>query len=249
MVRGLLSYQFMKAFRSVKTAKISELIAQQIKSSILNGSMKPGDRLQPERELVKHFQASRISVREALKNLETSGLLEIKPGSGVFVSEVSSKPISDSFSSILRMQKISINELTEARIILEPYIAKIAAKKITSEDLKKLEQNIHEASKVVKSNTPSPAQNIEFHSLVAAATHNQVITLTMKTLLDVVKEMTLEITNNLQRRTETSRQAVAYHKKILKALGEKNSQRVYELMLKDIMQVQGGLKIVTSRSK
>ena len=71
----------------------------------------------------------------------------------------------------------------------------------------------------------------------------------MKTLLDVVKDMTLEITNNLQKRIDISRQAVIYHKKILEALREKNSQKVYELMLKDIIQVQSGLKIVTSKSK
>jgi GntR family transcriptional repressor for pyruvate dehydrogenase complex len=239
----------MGTFHSVKSGKISELVAQQIRDAILKGTMKPGYKLPSERELVEHFQASRVSIREALKNIEASGLLKIKPGSGVFVSEVSSKPISDSLASILRMQKISINELTEARIILEPYIAKFAAKKITGEDLEKLEKNIHETSKITKSNTPSPVQNIEFHSLIAAATKNQVIALTMKTLLDVVKEMTLEITNNLQKRTEISRQAVAYHKKILRALREKNSQRVYELMLKDIIQVQRGLKIVTSKSK
>ena len=239
----------MKPFRPVKSAKISELIAFQIKNAILKGTMKPGHRLPAERELVEHFQASRVSIREALKKIEASGLLKIKPGSGVFVSEVSSKPISDSLASILRIQKISISELTEARIILEPYIAKLAAEKITPEDLEKLEKNIHETSKIVDSNTPSPAQNIEFHSLVAAAAQNQVIALTMKTLLDVVKEMTLEITNNLQKRIEISRQAVTYHKKILKALREKNSQRVYELMLKDIILVQAGFKIITSRSK
>lgn len=239
----------MKSFHSVKTAKISERVAQQIKNAILKGTMKPGYKLPAERELVKHFQASRVSIREALKKVEASGLLKIKPGSGVFVSEVSSKPISDSLSSILRMQRISINELTEARIILEPYIAKLAAEKITAEDLEKLENNIRETSKIVKSHGPSPAQNIEFHSLVAAATQNQVIALTMKTLLDVVKEMTLEITNNLQKRGEISRHALAYHKKILKALRERNSKRVYELLLKDIVQVQSGLKIVTSKSK
>lgn len=239
----------MRTFHSVKSGKISELVAQQIKDAILKGTMKPGYKLPPERELVKYFQASRVSIREALKRIEASGLLKIKPGSGVFVCEVSSKPISDSLSSILRMQRISINELTEARIMLEPYIAKLAAEKITGEDLEKLGKNIQETSKMVKSNTPSPAQNIEFHSLIAAATKNQVIALTMKTLLDVVKDMTIEITNNLQKRIDISRQAVIYHKKILEALREKNSQKVYELMLKDIIQVQSGLKIVTSKSK
>lgn len=239
----------MNNFHSVKSGKISERIAQQVKDAILKGTMKPGYKLPPERELVKHFQASRVSIREALKNVEASGLLKIKPGSGVFVCEVSSKPISDSLSSIIRMQRISINELTEARIMLEPYIAKLATEKITDEDLEKLEKNILEALGMVKSNTPSPAQNIEFHSLIAAATKNQVIALTMKTLLDVIKEVTLEITDHLPKRIEISKQAVVYHKKILKALREKNGQRVYELMLRDIIQVQSGLKIITSKSK
>jgi GntR family transcriptional repressor for pyruvate dehydrogenase complex len=92
--------------------------------------MKPGDRLPPERELVQGFQASRISVQEALKSLETSGLLTIKPGSGVFVAEVNSKPMSESLSSLLRIQKTSLNELTEARIILEPNIARLASERI-----------------------------------------------------------------------------------------------------------------------
>ena len=167
----------MKPFRPVKSRKISQRIAQQIKSAILNGMMKPGDRLPPERELVQKFQASRISVREALKGLEASGLLTIKPGSGVFVAEANSKPLSESFPSILRIQKTSINDLTEARIILEPNIASLASERMTNEDLLKLEQNIQETSKAIKSNSPSltSTQNIEFHSLIAESTHNTVI--------------------------------------------------------------------------
>lgn len=237
----------MKKFHPVKNKRTSERIAQQIERAILSGTMRQGDRLSPERELVEQFKASRISIREAIKSLETSGLLMIKPGSGVFVAKVNSKPMSKTLSSILRIQKTSINELTEARVILEPTIAKLAAEKITPEDLVRLDQNIQEASKIVKANSPSPAQNIEFHSLLAAATHNQVITLSMKTLLDVVKEMTLEITDNLPKKIKISRHAVNFHKKILKALREKNSQKVYELMLKHVIQIQGGLKEVKSK--
>ena len=137
----------MTSFHPVKIGKGSELIAQQIKSSILNGTLKLGDRLPPERELVESFQASRISVREALKSLETSGLLTIKPGSGVFVAEVDTKPLSDFFSSFLHIRKVSINELTEARIILEPSVARLAAERITSEGLilrKKYSRNLND---------------------------------------------------------------------------------------------------------
>jgi GntR family transcriptional regulator, transcriptional repressor for pyruvate dehydrogenase complex len=242
MVLGQSSYQFMAPFQSVKTGKISERIAQQIKTTILSGSIKPGDKLPPERELVSRFQASRISVREALKSLEASGLLAIKPGSGVFVVEMNSKSLSQSLSSILRLRKASINDLTEARIILEPNIARLASERITPEDLLKLERNIEETSALVKANSPAPSLNIEFHSLIAEFTHNPVITLTMKTLYDVLTEMTLEIHDNFPKRIETSSLAVARHKEILWAFRGRDSQKVYELMGKHIHQIQEGLK-------
>jgi GntR family transcriptional repressor for pyruvate dehydrogenase complex len=150
----------MRAFHPVKSGKVSELIVRQIKRAILNGRMKPGEKLPPERELVQTFQASRISVREALKSLETAGLLMIKPGSGIFVAEANFKPLSDSLSSILRIQKASINDLTEARIIMEPSIAKLASERISREDLTKLEKNIHETLSIVKSDLPSPVCRI-----------------------------------------------------------------------------------------
>lgn len=204
--------------------------------------MKPGDRLPPERELVEWFQVSRISIREALKNLETSGLLTIKPGSGVFVAQLNSKPMSDSLSSILRIQKASIHQLTEARAIFEPSIARLACEKTTLEDLRKLEQNIEETSAILQSNRSARFKNIEFHSLVAESTHNSVLTLTMKTLLDVLQEMSLEIVDNSPKNLRLSRSSVDYHKRILKAFQEKKSQKACDLMLDHILHVQDGLQ-------
>lgn len=89
----------------------------------------------------------------------------------------------------------------------------------------------------------------EFLSLIAEATHNPVINLTMNPMFDVVKEMNSEVNKDLPRGVEISKQSVIYHKKILKALREKNSQKVYELMLKHIFQIQEGLKRVTSGAK
>jgi len=232
----------MDSFYPVRSGKISELIARQIKDTILSGGMKPGDRLPPERELVGRFRASRISIREALKGLETAGLLTIKPGSGVFVAEVNSKPMSDSLSSILRIRKSSVNELTEARIILEPSIAKLASEKMTAEDLRKLEENIEEASAILQANRSARVKNIEFHLLIAAATHNSVLSLTLKTLLDVLQEMSSEIVDHSPRNLGLSRSSVDYHKKILKAFQEKRLQKVHALMLDHILQVQEGLK-------
>jgi len=233
---------FMNPFHPVKSGKVSDLISRQIKDTILSGRMKPGDRLPPERELVERFQASRISIREALKSLETSGLLTIKPGSGAFIAEINSRPLSESLASILKIQKTSVNELTEARHILEPSIARLASEKMTSEDFRKLEQNIEETSALLRSNISARVKNIEFHSLVAESTHNSVLTLTLKTLLDVLQEMSSEIVNNSPANLSLSGSAVTHHKKILKAFQEKKPQKVYDLMLEHIFQVQEGLK-------
>lgn len=248
MVLGQLSYQFMNLFCPVKSGKISELIAQQIRTIILNGTMEPGDKLPPERELVEQFQASRISVREALKSLEASALLTIKPGSGVFVAEVNSKPMSKSLASILQIQKATINDLTETRIILEPSIARLASIRIKPEDFLKLEQNIQKGSALVKSGFSGRANNIEFHSIIAESTHNPVIALLMKILLEVLKETAFEIDDTSSEYIKIASHTVSYHKKILKALREKNSKKVYELMFRHILQIQGGLEKVQSKT-
>lgn len=244
-----MSYQFMNPFRPIKSIKISERIALQVKNAILRGTMKPGDRLPPERELGEQFQASRISVREALKTLEASGLLTIKPGSGVFVAEVDSRPLSNSLSSLLRIQKASINELTEARIILEPSIAQLAAQRITPEEIQRLERNIEETKKVIHANRPAYQPNIEFHSLLAESTHNPVIALMMRPLFDVLKEMNLEMEGSLQRRIDISKGAIVYHQRILRALKEKDEKKVYELMWRHVFQIQTGLKRIASKPK
>jgi len=237
----------MEAFQSVRSGKRSELIAQQIRESIVSGRMKPGDQLPPERELTERFEASRISVREALKGLEASGLLTIKPGSGVFVAEVSVKPLSQSLSSILRIQKASISDVTEARIILEPGVARLACERITPEEIQSLEENIKEAERIVKSNSPAQFQNIEFHAIIARSIHNPVVTSTMTPVFDVLKEMNLEMREDQSRRAKISGQALVSHKEIVKAFREKNPQRVYELMLKHVFGVQEGLGKITSK--
>ncbi len=228
----------MKTFTSVKSRKISERIAQQIKNAILNGTMKPGDRLPPVRKLVEDFEASHISIREALKSLEASGLLMMKPGSGVFVAELNSQPMGDFLSSILRIHKTSINEITEARIILEPTVARLASKRITAKDLLKLEMNVQESFEMAKSQFSTHAKFIEFHSIIAESTHNLILALTVKTVLDVLREITLEIAGCSPNQVKGAFGVVRSHKKILKALKEKDSQKVYELMMKDILDIQ-----------
>jgi DNA-binding FadR family transcriptional regulator len=236
-----MSYQTSTPYNSVRTGKISELIAQQIKNAILTGVTKPGERLPSERELVERFEASRNSVREALKILEVSGLLLIKRGSGVFVADGNSRSVSDSLSSMLKMQNVSINELTQARIVLEPGTARLACENMLEDDLLKLEENIRQASEIVRSGREAVELNVMFHVLIAQATHNAVISLTMNTLFDVVEEASVEIVSSTPQAFPGSGKAVKHHMKILKAFLQKDPQRAYDLMLEHIMEIQDAL--------
>jgi GntR family transcriptional repressor for pyruvate dehydrogenase complex len=233
----------MSTFQPVATEKITDLIIEQIREAILSGDVKPLERLPSERELVTRFKASRIAVREALKSLEAAGLLVIKPGSGVFVAEADSRIMSESLYSILRIQNISISEITEARLIFEPHVARLAATRITEKDIELLEENIGKTEAVLESGAPATAENVEFHALVAGCVHNTVIELTMKTMLDVAREMTINrSSDSLQARIAISREALVCHRNMVKALKKKDSRKSRRLMLNHIVKIQNDLK-------
>src|SRR2546422_7051651 len=78
----------------IKSTRIYEEIVRQVKAMIADGKLKGGDRLPPERDLAEKFVVSRTSVREALRALESLGLVEIRPGEGTFIPEVSPRRIS-----------------------------------------------------------------------------------------------------------------------------------------------------------
>jgi GntR family transcriptional regulator, transcriptional repressor for pyruvate dehydrogenase complex len=221
-------------YSSVKNEKVSELIAQQIKDSIVNGTMEPGDRLPPVRRLVENFEASPASVREALKSLEASGLLTMKPGSGVFVAELNSQPMGECLTSILRIRKTSIDEITQARVILEPAIVRLASRNRSSDDLDKLELNIRESSLLAEARQSGHAKNIEFHALIAEATHNVILILTVQTVLDALREITLEIKDG-PFRLDVVREIVKIHREIVQAIRKKDVDDAYKLMLKDVL--------------
>jgi len=232
----------MSNFKPINTPKVTALIVQQIRQAILNGELKQLDKLPSERALVERFKASRVAVREALKSLEACGLLVSKHGSGVFVAETNSNVMSQSLYSILRIRNASLDEVTEARLIFEPHVARLAAERITKKDIHLLEDNIRRTTDVLKNKVPAAPQNLEFHSLIAECTHNTVVDLTMKSLLEVATIMTQETSKNFQQRHITSQRACEQHIEIIDALACKDSNKAYELMHEHVLEVQVNLK-------
>jgi GntR family transcriptional repressor for pyruvate dehydrogenase complex len=224
-------------FKSAKSNKISENIVEQIRKAIFEGKLKPGDKLPSEKEMMKSFKVSKATLREAMRSLEVLGFLEIRKGvsGGAFVTEVDMKKARDSFINFLHFKNLSLNDLTEARLILESYIAEKAALTITEDDLKSLKKLIEECEYVLKHDIPieSRKNEIEFHRIIGSVSGNPILMF----ILDFVENLLIDTKEILQPSKEFSKRVLNAHKRIYKALLEKNAKKTRGEMIKHVQEV------------
>ncbi len=228
-------------FKSVKSNKISEHIVEQIRSAIFEGRLRPGDKLPPERTLVTNFRVSKATLREALRSLEILGFVEVRKGAsgGAFVTEVDMKKARDSFINFLLFKNLSLSNLSEARLILEPYIAEKAALSITEEDLRRLEKLNKECEYVLKKNIPveSRKNEIEYHRIIGSVSGNPILMF----ILDFVENLLIDTKEILQPGKEFSQRVLNAHKRIYKALSERDPKKAREEMIKHVREVEKDL--------
>ena len=164
-------------FGKVSIGRISETIVDQVRQLMRQGQLRPGDRLPAERDLCEQFGVSRVTVREALRMLESSGLVEIRVGArgGAFVTAPTSDHIGDGLADMLSLSVISAADVTEVRMILEVGIVPQLCERATEEDLDDLERMCQAARDAVRSREYTMAMSAEFHVRVARASHNQAL--------------------------------------------------------------------------
>ena len=126
------------AYSKIRQPKLSDVIEQQLEFLILEGTLRPGEKLPPERELAKQFDVSRPSLREAIQSLEGKGLLLRRQGGGTFVQSNLWQSVSDPLAELLADHPESQFDLLETRHALEGIAAYYAALRGTEEDLQRI---------------------------------------------------------------------------------------------------------------
>jgi len=199
----------------VKKKRVAEDVVDQIKTLIRDKTLVPGSRLPSERELVAMLNISRVSVREALRNLEIAGLIEVRPGSGAFVRE-SRGDFDLPLSSWLLAHQETLQEHFEARQVIEPRAAALAAQRGSSKVVKAMRQAMAEFQEKLDSGdlTGLIRADAEFHRLVAEATQNR----TLMLLMDTITRSLLEGWKGTLRLPDRSRKTVHEHNAILDAI-------------------------------
>lgn len=206
----------MALFKSIKNKRIFEIISEQIKELIYSGVLKPGDKLPSERKLSEQFGTGRMVVREALRILEHAGFILIKQGSvgGAFVKESNTEVITRSFSDLIRLGKVTIKDLTDARLGLEKAIIELVIDRIDDHDFELLHKNIFETERLIYQGKRPRENNVNFHLLLARATKNPVYEMMVQSVMDIV----FFFLQQYNPKMEYIQRVLDYHREILAAI-------------------------------
>ena len=184
------------AFAAVKTSRLFEEICDRIRESIAAGSLKPGDKLPAERELSIQFGVSRTVLREALRSLEIAGLVRLYKGAkGGAVILDGGSALTRAFKDMITLGRVTIEDLTEARILIEEVIVGLACERATPADFKAIAADVARVEELTKSGLIGQKieDNVAFYELLAQATHNQTLVLISQSLSRIVYHIVLLI--------------------------------------------------------
>lgn len=234
-------------FREIKQSKVALDIIHQVRQSILEGKLRPGDRLPPEKELVAKFGVSKHSLREAFRALEAMGFLSIRKGSGggAVVLEVDMQTTRDSIFNFLHFQNVSVRDLSAVRKVLEPHLTRLVAEQ-QSPDIVERMTATHKCCWEAFSRGENIYQyEIEFHRLLAEATGNPVFLL----IQDFVNRSLETIKWDLRPGLGFLREVLEAHDSILQAVRDGDPGRAAAEMYRHVCQVEHGLEAISVRAQ
>ena len=175
-------------FKPIQNTKISARIIKQFEELIHGSKLKPGDRLPSERELTDLFKVGRPTIREALRSLESIGLIEVQQGRGSFIKEIDFSAYIASLRENVNFTRIvdtvSLEEFYSGRKLIEPAIARLVAENHSLEDLEHLDRIIQDTRMALNDAGGRFIKfSASFHELLARMTRNKVVQFSMDFIL------------------------------------------------------------------
>ena len=202
-------------YESLNHTKLYAQVVDRIEKLIIDGQLKPGDRLPAERELSEQFGVSRTVIREAVKSLQEKGLIEIRPGVGTFVHNGMSEIMRQSLGRMVMIdQWRGLENLTQVREIFEPEIAAIAAEFATPDDIQAMQDAITTMDGSLEDVDAYIIADHSFHLALANATKNRLIVDLIGSIVDLLAQQRRHI---FLARTGGAERGQQHHKRILQA--------------------------------
>jgi GntR family transcriptional repressor for pyruvate dehydrogenase complex len=168
-----------------RDAKLPDKVAAQIRETILDRQIEPGQRLPSERELADQFDVSRTVIREAIRSLRAMGLVE-SIGRGNRVAQVDRAAVAETMSLFLQGRPISYEKVHEVRAMVEVEVAGLAAERATEEDIRRLEELCDLFAASTGDMEEAAELDVGFHSALADATQNELYRIILDAMQDVL---------------------------------------------------------------
>ena len=229
-------------FEQVKIRRISEEIEGQIKTAIIEGKLKPGERLPAERELTKLLGVSRISVREALKGLQGLGFVEIRRGGGCFVRSLLADKLKDPLNLVIKENMGKIFDLMEVRKEVEVWSAYHAANRANKDDLDRIMRTIEEMERSLTAKEAPPNRlDADFHLAISQASHNTIQSHLTFTIYDLFSAYFVFMTEKICFHQNYLETICHQHHAIFKAIEERRADEAKNAMIEHLIFVEAEL--------
>ncbi len=217
----------------VKNIKVYEQVIEKIKEMIVSGKLKKGDKLPPERELVDQLQASRASIREALKALQIIGLIESRQGGGNYIRESFEGSLFEPLSIMFSLQNSRPEEILELRKIIEVETAALAAKNINEEELIEIKRIIDQIKESYDEELNAKLDK-ELHYKIANASGNFLVVVILTAVSSLVDSFIKDARKLILTQIENREILIEHHENLYNALLEHNKGRAAEVMRKHL---------------
>lgn len=230
--------------RKSSAGLLYETVVEHIREKLLSGSLSAGAQLPTVTAMAEQLGVGQAAVREAYRLLESKGVLEVTQGRGTFVSNhlIDINAALDSFRLIEQPSRV---HLLEARRLLEPGIAALAAVRATPSEVETIVKLAH------VSDSPRPSQevfteiNIEFHDAIATAAHNPVLKQMLSAIHDLMRNSRPHVDDYLENAIE---KAMSAHRLIAYAIREHDADAARVLMYQHIRSMEERLLLATTDS-
>jgi len=229
---------------------LSERVADQLQALILDGHVAPGERLPSERELAERFGVSRTVIREAVRRLTGTGLVDGRAGSGVVVREVASNVMRDSMNRFLRSRAFlhpdslgqALAMLHEVRTMLEVQVARVAAGNRTDLDIDRM-RTAADAMAAARDDVSTAGADVAFHREIAVGTHNELYVV----LLDSIGDPLMDIRLSTLQLGDRLPDAVSGHQRILSAIETGDGEAARSAMVDHLKDSERALARLTPK--
>lgn len=220
--------------QSLRGPALYKAIRDYIKQYILEHHLKPGDSLPPEGQLVEDLGVGRSSVREAVKSLQSVGIVDVRQGDGLYVRELNFDPMLEAFIFGMKFDPNTLAELLQIRIWIEVSVIGDAVEHLTDTDVAKLEAILEEWGRRVQAGEEYSDLDESFHQTIYGVLHNQ-------TLMNLFSAFWTAFTNLDTQITQDAEPAsvLQFHRSIVDAIRARDSESTRRRLVEHFQHIKG----------